>query len=382
MRCPGILLILAAVALGLTPARAAPTDAPAEAPRCSVSVSDPHLAVRYCTDVIAAGQLKGQQLAYAYAVRAHAQRARQNLDAAIADFGEAIAIDPHPRLLAERGHTFSVAWKHDEAIADFEKAAAKDRQFLPMFERTADWFAADGYFEEAIPYLDAALRASPNKTELLERRGDMEHYLGRQDAAIGFYETALRIEPETAHLYEARAIALIPKGEPERALRDLDRALQLQPKSGHAHYTRARALFDLDRFGEAAEDFDRARQKGKQDTYVAIWRYLALRRDGKDGRTELRESARRLDIEKWPAPVIGLLFDAVTPDQLIDIAMDAEPRVARGQRCEALFFIGQHHVLAGRKDEAIAAFEATVGTGVLEFIEYWHAKIELRRFGR
>jgi lipoprotein NlpI len=379
MRRLGTLLMIAVLGVAAGRAAAAPTDAPAERPRCAITMADPDLAIRYCSEAIASGQLTGEPLALAYVVRALAHRVRDRFDDAIADFSTAIGIEPHPSLIAERGKTFAMAHRHQEAIADFETAAQRNKQLARMFEEAAEWFAEGHYFTEAILYFDGGLRALPNDTHLIRRRGDMEDSLGRQDAAIALYEAGLRIEPDNASLHASRAVALMHKRAYDRALGDLDRALELQPKFAQARYTRARALFDLARFGEAAEEFRRTMEDGRRDSYTAVWRYLSLSRDGKYGRAELRESVRTVDIERWPAPVMALLLDAITPEQLLTIALDAEPRTARNQRCEALFFTGQYHLLAGRTDEAVAAFEAAVGTGVIEFVEYWHAKAELQR---
>lgn len=382
MRPFKVVLTAFLLILAIAPAPAVPTATPAERPRCTIATRDPDTAIRHCTEAIASGRLTDQGLAAAYAVRGLAHRTREHLAEAIADLSTAIDIDALPALIVERGKTYAMARRHQEAIADFETASRRDKTLGRMFEETAEWFADGQYFTEAIPYLDAALKSSPDNANLIRRRGDMAENLGQHDEAIRRYDTGLRIAPNDPTLHASRAVAFMHKREYDRALGDLDHALQIEPKSAFVRYTRARALFDLARFGEAADEFGRAMQDGRQDSYAAIWRYLALHRSGKDGTAELRENVRKVDIEQWPAPAMALMLGTITPERLLAIALDAEPRTARNQRCEALFFIGEYHLLAGRTDKAIAAFEAAVGTGVVEFVEYWHAKAELQRLRR
>lgn len=375
------LLVAALLPLSL-PLQAAPAPVPAENDRCNFATRDPDMAVRACSEAIESGRLSGRDLARAHAVRAMAYRARDRFDPAIEDFSTAIAIDPAPIAFIERGKTYVLAFRHAEAIADFDTIAKQNPRAVKIFEDVADWLMSTHYFAEAALYYEAAMRHAPRESRLVHRRGDMADYVGQQDEALHFYDAALELDPNNAEVHASRAVVLMHRREYDRSLAETARALELQPKFAHARYVRGRALFDLGRFEEAAEVFSQVMQDGRRDAYTALWRYLALARAGRDGRAELRELSQTLSLESWPGPVIGLFLDGLEPDELLELAQHHDPRTTRNQRCEALFFIGEYHLLAGRKDDAQAAFEATVGTGVIAFVEYWHAKRELERLGR
>lgn len=377
-----ILAAAAALALFAAPAIAAPRPMPGQTARCDLSAPSADLVVRFCTEEIESGRLTGSALARAHAIRGFAHRHRQNHDAAIDDFSEAMRIEPDPRLTFERGITYMMHWLHEKAIADLEEAIQHDPRFAPVLPELAARLSEEQYFSDALLYIEAALRRTPNDPSLLGMRGGARDYLGQQDAAIADFDAVIRLTPDDPKPYLDRAVSLMHLRKYDLALKDLDHALTLDPGFVQARFTRGRALFDLQRFEDAAAEFRWSVDEGRKDAFSAIWLYLSQTRAGQDGRDELRENARRLDLEKWPGPVIALLADAITPDELMQIARDSDGRVARNQRCEGLFFIGQYHLIGGRTAEAIEAFEATVATGVIEFVEYWHAKAELERLRR
>ncbi|WP_204275497.1 hypothetical protein, partial [Enterobacter hormaechei] len=54
------------------------------------------------------------------------------------------------------------------------------------------------------------------------------------------------------------------------------------------------------------------------DSYSAIWSELAERRNGAPG--HLREAMGRLDMTKWPAPVVRMLLGDETPAETLAAA--------------------------------------------------------------
>ena len=49
------------------------------------------------------------------------------------------------------------------------------------------------------------------------------------------------------------------------------------------------------------------------------------------------------------------------------------------QHCEAYFYLGEQALRQGKTDEAKSFFTQTVETGVVDFIEYTGARVELNR---
>src|SRR2546421_12611482 len=94
------------------PAGAAPCDRP----------QDPAAAITDCTPSINSGKWKGRNLAAYYSNRAAAYREQGDNDRAIADYNEAIRLDPERTLaFLGRGIAFSEKGDNDRAIADFSE---------------------------------------------------------------------------------------------------------------------------------------------------------------------------------------------------------------------------------------------------------------------
>jgi lipoprotein NlpI len=212
-------------------------------------------------------------------------------------------------------------------------------------------------------------------------RGIAYGRIGDYDRAIQDFDQALRLNLNHADAFNNRGLAYQFKKDYDRAIQDYDQALRLNPNHADAFTNRARARFYQGKFAEAGSDFAKAVGLAPSDPYTVLWLYLAEARAGKDGRPDLTRNAPRLSPKEWPAPVVSLYLGSITPQAVLDAAKDPDARKQREQQCEAYFYVGQHLLLQGRKDEAVRMFRATVATGVTIFIEYEWARAELSRLG-
>jgi tetratricopeptide (TPR) repeat protein len=70
---------------------------------------------------------RDKTFAPAHSGRALAYRVRGNLDQALADFNEALTLDPHlATLYADRGATYFALGNVDKAIADYDQAIGRN----------------------------------------------------------------------------------------------------------------------------------------------------------------------------------------------------------------------------------------------------------------
>jgi len=84
---------------------------------------------------------------------------------------------------------------------------------------------------------------------------------------------------------------------------------------------------------------------------------------------------------KWPAPIIGLFLDQMTPAAVLAAADDPDPIKKKGQVCEANFYSGELSLLKGTKDDASRLFQFAVGNCPLTFLEWDAANDELKALG-
>jgi lipoprotein NlpI len=154
-----------------------------------------------CTEAIQSGKYSGKDLNWAYDNRGVAYGKKGDFDHAIADYTQAIALDPKiAKAYNNRGVAYATKGDHDRAIADFTQAIALDPKF------------AIGYNDRGSAYRD---------------KGDT-------DRAIADYTEAITIDPKYVLAYFNRGLANLYAGALPKALADLNQASALNPKFAYA----------------------------------------------------------------------------------------------------------------------------------------------------
>ena len=66
-------------------------------------------------------------------------------------------------------------------------------------------------------------------------------------------------------------------------------------------------------------------------------------------------------------------------DDFLDVAKTSagNPRQQSGQLCQACYYAGMKHLLAGDKEGTMALFKKCLGTGEKSYLEYASATVEL-----
>jgi tetratricopeptide (TPR) repeat protein len=197
-----------ALAIPVSLSRAAVDDAAT----CANSSGDE--AIASCTRAIKSGHLRGADLAEAYAHRGVAYRSKGDNDRGLADYNEAIRLDPKPVwVYFNRGNVYLKKGDNDHAIADYSKAIQLD----PNGKQACTPCAFNG-------------------------RGLAYRSKGDNDRAIADFSEAIRLDPKLVKAYNNRGDAYLSKGDNDRANSDYDQAIKLNPNHTDAINSRARAL--------------------------------------------------------------------------------------------------------------------------------------------
>ncbi|ENN86436.1 transmembrane rhomboid family protein [Rhizobium freirei PRF 81] len=128
----------------------------------------------------------------------------------------------------------------------------------------------------------------------------------------------------------------------------------------------------------AADDFAASAQRDeKAAPYYHLWRFLAQTR-GNDSQaaSNLRIAASKLDQSKWPYPVYQLFLGELTPAEVTAKASNND------SLCEAIFYVGEWHLLRGQTAEAVPKFNAALFSCPKTFFEYEGAQGELVQLRR
>jgi tetratricopeptide (TPR) repeat protein len=236
------LLLLAALATGCT--RGAK-----DREACRDDALPPETIVAACTQAIeAASSAAGSEVPWMLYARGTARQKLGQVDAALADFDEAIRLQPaSPTILVNRGATLGSAGRLDEALRD----------------------------------LDAALAADPRNVLALQNRGVVLNRLGRRAEARADIDRGLAIDDTRPRLWGQRCwIGAVLADELPRTLQDCDRTVALDPDDANTYNSRGFAHFRAGHFDLAIADYDRAIAGNPDEPSSYLVRGLARRATG------------------------------------------------------------------------------------------------------
>lgn len=86
-----------------------------------------------------------------------------------------------------------------------------------------------GRHQEALPLVDASLKADPDNAAALDTKGYILAGLGRHKEALGYYALAIKENPTLPEVYHHQADSQLKLGDKAGAKKSLETALQLSP---------------------------------------------------------------------------------------------------------------------------------------------------------
>jgi tetratricopeptide (TPR) repeat protein len=167
-----------------------------------------------CTALIESGKLTGKNLAFAFNNRGNAYLNKKDYDRAIANYSDAIRLDPsYAVAFRNRGLTYRYKKDHDRAIADYSDAVRLDPKYAGAYNDRCFYRAIIGQLQQALADCNESLRIRPNDANTLDSRGFAHLKLGEYDQAIADYNAALKRNPKLAGSLYGRGIAKLKKGD-------------------------------------------------------------------------------------------------------------------------------------------------------------------------
>ncbi len=160
-----------------------------------------------------------------------------------------------------RGQYYQQVGRIDAALADFDQAIAMAPRAPRAWNYKGMLLAQENQFDSALACFNRAVVLRPDYAAAWNNRGGAKLRRGDAAGAIEDISRAVALDPLLWDAYTNRALAQIATRNDEAALADLRRALALQPGRPDNHiYLNAAglALGHLGRFREAVGEFDRA----------------------------------------------------------------------------------------------------------------------------
>lgn len=309
-------------------------------------------------------------------IRARTSFRKKLFDAAIADYTEIIRRFPKNEFTyLERGVTYYNKVEFERAIADFDHVI----ELKPNFERAYYSRGAanlrKGDLDQSIADYNQAITLKPNDAYAYVYRSAVYRAKGELDPAMADCAQAMKIAPENKFPYICRAITYKAMGDADHAIADYDHVIGLDAKDASAYRYRGTVYFLSGAFAKALADFDQSVQLVPEQAYTALWRDLAASRVSQPSR--LKEAMSRLDMTRWPAPLVRLLVGEISIEEMFAAADDANAAIKKGQICEANFYSAELALQRNDNDEASRLLKLAVADCPKSFVEYSSAKTEL-----
>lgn len=198
------------VALALVLACAGPARALSERDKSDCTGETPERQIAGCTRIVEDRDATPRDRFIAYYNRANAHRDSFDYERALADYSEAIRLDPHSPFAAyafnNRGIVHRVQKNFESAVADFGEAIKLDPKHARAMSNRCWTRAIIGReLKEALADCDESIRLEPRDHNSWDSRGFTYLKLGEWSRAIADYDKALG-------LYRFRAWSLYGRG--------------------------------------------------------------------------------------------------------------------------------------------------------------------------
>jgi len=239
-----------------------------------------------------------------------------------------------------------------------------------------------GEYDRAIQDYDQAIQLEPDSALAYYDRGNAYDSKGEYDRAIANYDLVIQLAPQGDHAYYAyfgRGYAYSAKGEYDRAIQDYDRAIRLNSDDASVFIVRGVANFLRANPSQAVIDLRRSSKLNPTNAYSVLWLHLAQRRLGQDDSKELIKQSAKVDLSKWPWPVLKFYLGRVTADQMIAAVTSPDVKAENRRICEANFFAGEDALLNQHDTPARLLLQTALDVCPLKNFHHDAAAAELRR---
>jgi lipoprotein NlpI len=185
-------------------------------------------------------------------------------------------------------------------------------------------------------------------------------------------------DPSFPDAYNSLGVYLLFGQSYDEAFDAFDAAIELNEEIQYSYLHRAIGLYQVKRYPLASRDINKFYEMDKSDPFRTLWRYII------DSKIDEKKALTTLQNQKVSDSHYAWLFVDVIAGRIsekeffskIGNGITTNKEIAQ-RLCEAYFYLGHWHKLAGNVDKAIYYFKLTTTTNIHEYIEYKYALMEL-----
>lgn len=157
-----------------------------------------------------------------------------------------------------RGETHRKGNRLDQAIADYDQALKLNPQYVLAYYYRGYCRNRKGELEQAVADYSKAIGLRPDFEIAYTERGKVHNRMGNFDLALADYSTAVELNPKSPFAFYERGLTYFNLGNYERAIEDATKAIELKPDLFYAYVSRGLSYKRIGNYDRAIADYNRA----------------------------------------------------------------------------------------------------------------------------
>jgi tetratricopeptide (TPR) repeat protein len=162
----------------------------------------------------------------------------------------------------ERGLAFAQQGNLNQAMIDFTKAIALDKNYAAAYANRAHAYTKQGNLDQALVDYNQAIAINPNLAGVYDGRANVNFEKGNLEAVIADCNQALKLNPESSSTYYNRGLAYARQNNFDAAIADFNQSIRINPNSPASYNNRAIAYFFKKDYDKAWADVQRLQGAG------------------------------------------------------------------------------------------------------------------------